>query len=437
MQIWKAVVNPNHNSSLTVWIDWLLALHAQEIDLGLDRIKQVAQVMGLLNPNPKVISVAGTNGKGSSVAMLSAVYRAAGYQVGAYTSPHLLHFNERIQVNGKPIEDQLIVDAFCKIEQARDETKLTYFEFATLAALVIFKQVNLDIILLEVGLGGRLDAVNIIDANLALITAIDIDHIEWLGRDINKAALEKAAIMRSGRVAICSDPDVPDTLVQYAKQHSVSLKRLGKDFKWDKKALKSSQNYQVWSFKQQGFCLENLPLPALKGDFQIQNASGVVAVVLSLSKELPVSEQHIFEGLKKTKNPGRLQSLLVKEQNWLLDVAHNPHAAGVLAEYLYQQKFYFEFAIFSVLEDKESLPMVKILSPYIKNWMIADLNIARSMSVKSLRDLLVSAGVEPENIKNFDSIELAVSQITKENTPSVLTWGSFFTVSKVMKSVNG
>ncbi len=444
-------MKPNQQNSLSDWLDWLLALHAQEIDLGLERVKQVAQVMNLLSPQAQVITVAGTNGKGSSVAMLNAIYRVAGYNVGAYTSPHLLRFNERIQVNGKPVIDQLIIDAFCEIESARGTTKLTYFEFATLASLVIFKQTDLDVIILEVGIGGRLDAVNIIDANRSLITAIGIDHVEWLGSDINKAAVEKAGIMRSGNQAICSDPNVPHTLIDYATKHKVPLKRLGKDFSWALKKLKNSKNYQAWSFTQADFCLDNfclnnLPLPALKGNFQIQNAAGVVAVVLSLLSELAVTDAQISQGLTQAKHSGRLQTLVVGEQNWLLDVAHNPHSANVLAEYLSQQNKFFEYAVFAVLQDKDALPMVKSICPYVKYWMIADLNVPRAMSVSQLTSLLKSAGVMNDNIKDFDSIATAVAATTttatnavlqsKQKSQAVLSWGSFFTVSQTMAVLN-
>ncbi len=430
------LVKPNQNTTLTIWLDWLLALHAQEIDLGLDRVKLVAQAMDLLSPKVTVISVAGTNGKGSSVAMLDAIYRAAGYQVAAYTSPHLLRFNERIQVDGQPVSDQQIVNAFCEIEMARGNTKLTYFEFATLAALAIFRQTPLDVIILEVGLGGRLDAVNIIDADLALITAIDIDHVEWLGNDINQIALEKAGIMRTGHRAICSDPNVPYTLINHAKKYDIPLKRLGKDFEWRPENPKNIKNYQAWSFQQEDFHLKNLPLPALKGRFQLQNAAGVIATILSLTPELPVSETQISQGLKVASNPGRLQALVVEEQNWLLDVAHNPHSARVLAEYLQQQTQAFECAIFSVLEDKDSLPMVKSIAPYVKYWMVADLNIPRSLSTEQLSKLLESAGVEASNIMVFDSIQSATRQALKDDVQSVLAWGSFFTVSQVMAGLD-
>ncbi|MDX1796839.1 MAG: Mur ligase family protein, partial [Hydrogenovibrio sp.] len=261
-------MKPDRNSSLQTWIDWLLSLHAEEIDLGLARIREVAGKLDLLTPQPLVISVAGTNGKGSSVAMLSAIYQASGYQVGVYTSPHLLRFNERIQINGKMADDQAIVEAFDTIESVRGQTKLTYFEFSTLAALMIFKRQPLDVMILEVGLGGRLDAVNILDADASLITAIDIDHSDWLGDDRSVIALEKAGITRPHKIAICSDNDIPDSLMQYALEHQINLKCLGTDFSY-------LPTTPAWQFLAQDTTFSNLttlPYPSLKGDFQLQNA---------------------------------------------------------------------------------------------------------------------------------------------------------------------
>ena len=431
---------PNRQSSLTDWVDWLLQLHAQEIDLGLDRIRRVADAMHLTNPAPLVISVAGTNGKGSSVALLVAILKAAGHQVGAYTSPHIQFFNERIQVNGNPVSDDLIIEAFTAIEAARAETKLTYFEFSTLAALYIFKCAQLDVVVLEVGLGGRLDAVNIIDADAALITAIDIDHVDWLGSDRSVIATEKAGIMRGGKPAICSDVNPPASLMAYANDHAVPLSQFKVDFDLQ-------VNDQAWSFKwltqpnatQLISSLDDLPFPALKGAFQLNNAAGVIALLSKLTPLLRVDSHAIRLGLQQVSHPGRMQSIELGSQSWLIDVAHNPQSALALASYLQQQQTKRSkvqyLSLFSVLSDKDALPMVLQIAPFVSSWVIADLQISRAISVEDLRALLNKAGVEDSNIIVKKSMADAVDYAKVSSKEDVLVWGSFFTVSQVLENL--
>ncbi len=419
---------PTPESSLQTWIDWLLALHATEIDLGLDRVSQVAERLNLLSSNAYVISVAGTNGKGSSVATLSAIYRAAGYQVGCYTSPHILRFNERYQINQTPVVDQVIVDAFVEIELARGDTKLTYFEFSTLAALVIFAKMPLDVLILEVGLGGRLDAVNIIDADASLITPIDVDHSDWLGSDREVIGFEKSGIMRSGQLSVCSDMNPPNSIAKHAKKLGIKLWQAGKDFQAISLA---NQQWDLQSNQTSIPPLKALPNPSLKGLFQCQNSAGVVALIQLIAKStaLPVSREDIEKGLQSIQHPGRLQSLLLNNQNWLVDVAHNPQSAGVLADYLAEINFKGE-AVFSVLADKDYQAMVEKMAPYIRCWHIADLNIPRNSSLSRLKTMLLDAGVAEEAIQSYDSVALATQRMLKTSVQSVLVWGSFFTVSQ-------
>ena len=436
--------HPSRDSALQVWIDWLLSLHAQEIDLGLERVAQVADKLKISRPAPFVISVAGTNGKGSSVAMLTSTLKAAGYSVGTYSSPHILRFNERIQVDGQMVEDQTIIDAFLEIELSRGDIKLTYFEFSTLAALLIFKQNRVEVAVLEVGLGGRLDAVNIVDADAALITAIDVDHIDWLGSDRSVIATEKAGICRSSKPAICSDPNPPQSLFDYAQNLKIPLFTLGRDFTFEKnqQACQDSAQTESWTvaFKSDsdrfswpevdGKCL---PLPVLKGELQLQNAAGVVALLAQIQSELPVSYAALCKGLKSVVHPGRLQPLLVKKQAWLVDVAHNPQSAEVLADYLSVQKLSHRYqAIFSVLNDKDSLPMIKLLKPYIQTWFIADLAIPRSTSASELKALLLQADIPAAAICVVESIDHALERVVLNQVNPVLVWGSFFTVSQAL-----
>ena len=427
---------PNNNSSLDEWVDWLLHLHAQEIDLGLERIRIVAEKMQVTRPAPFIISVAGTNGKGSSVAMLASILKEAGYNVGTYTSPHILSFNERIQINGTPVTDKQIVEAFDTIENQRQETKLTYFEFSTLAALTIFNQSKLDVVVLEVGLGGRLDAVNVVDADAALITAIDIDHIDWLGDDRNVIAVEKAGIMRKGRVCVCSDPKPPQSLLDYATNLNVDLSCLTREFSYSN----NQENNQTWQYIN--LLSSDSPMtftkPSLQGAFQIQNASGVIALLLKIKEKLKVTVEAMNVGLQKVEHAGRMQSLQVKEQAWLIDVAHNPQSAQVLADYLAQQPFDNDrVAMFSALSDKDMLPMVKVITPFVKKWVIADLQIPRSTKLEELRSILLSAEVEEDDVLEFESMSTAVNHVQQRKNKNVLVWGSFFTVSQVLNALKG
>ena len=419
---------PTRHSSLTHWLDWLLSLHAQEIDLGLTRVREVGQRLDLLHSKSKVVTVAGTNGKGSSVAFLQSIYQAAGYSVGTYTSPHILRFNERIQINGSAVADSSIVAAFAEIEAVRGETKLTYFEFATLAGLWVFAQQSLDVIVLEVGLGGRLDAVNIVDADIALVTAIDVDHVDWLGSDKNQIAVEKAGIMRAGNPAICSDPTVPQTLIDFADSLPTTLGLLGRDF-WFEKLPK---NDQAWLFLGKNSSKLTLTNPSLSGEFQFQNAAGVVAVVQTLQSALPVTPAQISDGLAQAKHPGRLQWLTVEGQEWLIDVAHNPQSSAVLGQYLASQGLHFDRVIFSALSDKDMLPMVKAIQPFVSQWMIADLKVPRATSLENLQKLLKMAGVSEPDVRGFESIAEAVQVARVESSSAVLVWGSFITVAQAL-----
>lgn len=442
---------PNHHSSLQYWIDWLLNLHAQEIDLGLERVRKVAELMNVLQPAPLIITVAGTNGKGSSVAMLVSILSEAGFQVGSYTSPHIQKFNERIQINQQAVTDFAIIHAFDQIETIRQQTKLTYFEFSTLAALSIFKNANLDVIVLEVGLGGRLDAVNVVDADVALITAIDIDHIDWLGDNRDQIAVEKAGVMRTGRFAVCSDTNPPATLKNYAQEHSVELLQLGVDFNFSPTSKIHHQilkGHSNWTWHNKTMRLVDASEltfvhPKLQGVFQLQNASGVIALLFELwsRKQLPYSLDFkalisaMNKGLRNCHHPGRLQEILVNHQYWLIDVAHNPQSAQMLADFIKLQKNQKFIAIFSVLKDKDSLPMVKELIPYVTRWLVADLNNPRAMTVKELQTLLGSAQVAVDSISGLESIESCVENAVMLKQP-VLVFGSFFTVAQVFDALD-
>lgn len=434
---------PNSQSSLDCWIDWLLNLHAEEIDLGLERVSLVANKMQVTRPAPLVVSIAGTNGKGSSVAMLSAILEQAGYKVGTYTSPHIVSFTERVKINSQSVSAQMIVDAFDLIEGQRSDIKLTYFEFSTLAALTIFNQSDLEVVVLEVGLGGRLDAVNTVDADACLISAIDIDHIEWLGSDRNVIAVEKAGIMRKNAIAVCSDATVPATLVDYAQQLGAKLSLLDRDYRYVQIKKNTEDSSQVgentWLFQssQSEQSLE-LPLPALKGEFQLQNAAGVLELLLQISDKWPVSVEAIKQGLLSVKHPGRMELRQLNDQAWLIDVAHNPQSAQALAQTLQQEDLKTKrVAIFSALSDKDMLPMVKEVKPFVSQWLISDLAIPRSASIDGLKEILLAAGIGEESITECSTIAQAVEKTLGMPSKMVLVWGSFFTVAQAIEKIEG
>lgn len=415
---------PTIRSGLADWLDWLLQLHAEEIELGLERVQEVAKRLDVLTPAPHVITVAGTNGKGSSVAMLVSILGAAGYQVGSYTSPHILRFNERIQLNAQSVTDQQIVAAFDAIEKSRQGIKLTYFEFATLAALLIFKQHDLDVVVLEVGLGGRLDAVNIVDAQACLLTAIDVDHVEWLGSDREKIGFEKAGVMRPSGLAVCSDLNPPDSVINHAEALQVDLKVLGRDFSF-------VANTESWQFHAQQRSL-NLPRPNLAGEFQLQNAAGVVALLESQTA-LQIESSAYTDGLKQVIHPGRLQTLMLNHQAWLFDVAHNPQSVDALAKHLKSQLPTAEYlVIFSALADKDIKAMAAQIKPFATQWLLVDLQVERSASLDQLQEVLRLSGVSQAQQLVFSRMSEAVTYASQSNSKRVLIYGSFVTVSQAM-----
>lgn len=416
--------------SLQQWLDYLLTLHNKEIDLGLERVRKVAEELDVLRPAPFVITVAGTNGKGSSVAMLVSIIRAAGYRVGQYTSPHILKFNERIQIDGDMVSDETLVAAFQRVEEARKQVPLTYFEFTTLAALECFGNEALDCVVLEVGLGGRLDAVNIVDADATLITAIDIDHSDWLGDNREAIGYEKAGVMRPDQLSVCSDPRPPKSLLDFAQRHHVNLKRLGVDFHYKKE----STNHQAWCFCNTSD--ELYPYPNLQGDFQIQNASGVLAL-LQYQTRFKIDRDAITKGLQAVQHSGRLQTLNLNNQAWLFDVAHNPQAAQALAEFLSQSPSTKRLAIFSAMADKDMQPMVMAIKPYVEDWVLVDLDIGRAASLADLQEVLRWCRIPEERIQSFATMSFAIEYVKQSEYRDVLVFGSFITVAQAMECICG
>ncbi len=413
--------------SLEEWLSWQEGLHPSEIDLGLERVRMVLQSLGHEQLNCPVISVAGTNGKGSSVAMLEAIYLAAGYRVGAYTSPHLLSYNERVRLNGEPVVDQLLCDAFEHIDQSRADTSLTYFEFGTLAAIEIFAQADLDVVIMEVGLGGRLDATNVLDADVALITPIDLDHADWLGNDREVIGREKAGIMRAGRPAVCGDTNPPASLQQVASELGAQLYQSGRDFTFLDQAGQ-------WRWRCGERVRDALPEPALRGAFQKANAAAVLMVAELLAERLPLSQSHIREGLANVTVPGRFQ-VLPGDVPLILDVAHNPQAARALAANLSAWPMPGKvYAVTAMMEDKEIGEILSVMANVVDRWSLTSVDLPRAATAEQLLGILNKTvpGAEHELCASVDAA-LGTLETKIQPNDRVVVFGSFYTVAEVMQ----
>jgi len=427
-------------SSLNEWLDWQESLHHSTIELGLERVAEVFKRLHPSLPSSPVITVAGTNGKGSSVALLESIYQQAGYQTGVYTSPHLLRYNERIHLNCEEVSDEIICEAFERIDQARlnnlhhennEEISLTYFEFGSLAALDIFYRAKPDVIILEVGLGGRLDVVNIIDADVALISSIGIDHTGWLGNDRETIAVEKAGIMRKNCPVIFSSPDMPKSVKQVADEKGAILFRRGDDFDWQT-AITDSGASQSWNWKSLKKQRTALPIPNIRGKHQIDNAAGVLMVLESLADKLPVNQQQVKAGLLSVSLMGRFQCISSGGDTPLhiLDVAHNADSMASLAELLKEHSCSGKtFAVIGMLEDKAHAEALSTILPYISDWYLADLDVPRGMRAVDLANVLTNLDPNVE-IDCFSSVKEAIeaADLAAESTDRVVIFGSFYTV---------
>lgn len=416
--------------SLAEWLRWQETLHPQLIDLGLERVKQVFQRLHPEPPPFTVITVGGTNGKGSSVALLESIFQSTGYRVGAYTSPHLLRYNERIRLDSQAAGDGQICAAFQRIDEARGDISLTYFEFGTLAALDLFYRAPLDIVLLEVGLGGRLDAVNIIDSDVALICAIGLDHTDWLGDDRESIAREKAGIMRAGKPVICSDGDIPEAIYSEAKRIGSELYCLGRDFSY---GLHSDN----WFWTGKNGEQHALPLPALAGEHQLRNAAGVMMVLACLER-FPVSYEAVHQALQTLHVTGR-QQIITGKPEWILDVAHNAQSAEALADLLRMRKNQAKakiklHAIVGMLQDKDIPAVLQPMLANVSKWHCVDLAIPRGARAGQLQAVLESLS-PGANISTYKSVAEAMAQLESlaSEVDRVVVFGSFYTVAEALQ----
>ncbi len=434
--------------NLAAWLSHIEQLHPKAIAMGLERVKLVIQRLAL-KPDFKIITVAGTNGKGSTCAMLAQIYKQAGYQVGCYTSPHLLRYNERVRINGNETSDKDLCTAFAAIEQARlglnsedDEVALTYFEVGTLAAIWHFSQSKIDIAVLEIGLGGRLDAVNAFEPDCAIVTSIDLDHQEFLGNTRESVGAEKAGIYRASIPAICGDLTPPVSLISYAHKIGSDLRCIRHEFNYE---LATSG----WHYLEGQQVVYALPLPALEGSYQLMNASCAIAAVQSLQPVLPVGHQAIANAMTEVKLAGRFQTVS-RSPLIILDVAHNPHAAEALANNLKTKsankniiKAGKTIAVFAMLVDKDIKGVVNAVKDEIDFWYIAGIDHIRSAPVSELVNVVIDA-VPQAKIKIFDTAADACKQacidtevcIDRNENDKIIVFGSFFTVSDVMQYLN-
>lgn len=448
---------PNEQADLDTWLAYLESIHAKPIDMGLERVQLVRQRLGILL-NTLVFTVAGTNGKGSTCAMLESILTQAGYRVGMYTSPHLIRFTERCRLNGQEVSEPELVQAFCVVEQARQGTQgehavsLTYFEFSTLAIVWLFAQKNLDAVILEVGLGGRLDAVNVFDPDCAICSSVDLDHMDFLGPDRETIGREKAGIFRAGKPAIVSDPAPPQSVLDQAQHIGADLWLFGRDFNY-------SGDKQQWAYGGRGMRRGALAYPALRGANQLLNASAALAALESVRDRLPVPAQAIRQGLQLVEWPGRFQ-VLPGQPTVVLDVGHNPHAAAHLRASLDNMGFFpFTHCIFGMLIDKDAQAVVEVLKDKVDHWHLVSLDGERGRSAEQLKTVLDLSGIQapafdwtesanslskggiakhpPEkSVQTYNSVAQAYITLVQAVPASdrIMVFGSFLTVAQVLQT---
>ena len=408
---------PQATSSLEMWLDYLSNIHTSAIDLGLDRVQAVASKANLTKPAKHVITVAGTNGKGSTCALMEAILLDAGYSVGVYSSPHLIRYNERVRINGQDLSDEKMVQSFDFIEKERGEISLSFFEYGTLAALRAFQTEAVDVVLLEVGLGGRLDATNIVDHDVSVITSLAVDHVDWLGDDINVIGFEKAGIYRSGKPAICGQPKPPATVAAHADDIKAEFYQVGIQYTY-------AVDGDTWNWHSGAFQLESLPIPTLP----LPNAA--TALMALGTSELDISDVNVVHGLKNAQLPGRMQQIS-DQPVIVLDVAHNPHSAEYFAQQV-TKKYAGKnlHVVVAMLHDKDIPATLEVLAPIATHWYPASLQGPRAATAA---ELCLSLPQDVEQYTNpVAAFEAALASV-KGGDDVVLVVGSFHTVGEVLE----
>ena len=411
--------------SLDNWLARLEQLHPSTIELGLDRVQRVKDALGLAPTFPLII-VGGTNGKGSTCAFLEAILLAAGYKTGLYTSPHVLRYNERVRIAGIDARDADLVAAFEQVDAARGDTSLTYFEFGTLGAMVQFIDAGVEVAILEVGLGGRLDAVNVFDADAAIVTSVDLDHMEYLGDTREKIGFEKAGIYRAGRPALCADLAPPDSLLAHARQMSADVRCINQ-------AFSAQREGDQWTYRGPEVSWTALPLPTMVGPHQLGNATGALAVLEALHTRLPVSEAAIRRGLVTAQLSGRFQRI-ARAPDVIVDVAHNPEAARALAATLREQAIPGRtLAVVGMLADKNAAEIFAALAGEIDAWWTCTPDSPRARDAAALATILLThAGHAPVRVQPDVCAALAEARKASHEGDRILVFGSFYTVAAVL-----
>lgn len=456
---------PQLKKNQAQWLQWLESLHPTEIDLGLERIIQVAcRLLPELFPPEgmqrlpfKVITVGGTNGKGSTIAFLQSILQCSGYHIGAYTSPHFIQYNERIRVNSVPITDEELCYAFEQIELIRGDVSLTYFEYGTLAAIYHFYQSKCDVIVLEVGLGGRLDAVNIVNPDCSIVTTVALDHQDWLGDSIESIGYEKAGIFRKDQIAVYGDHSIPDSVVKYTNQLGTKLWLYGRDFSYEIKS-------DYWAVLAAGSISTNINLPQLKplkfpqllGDIQFKNATNAIIALAGLQKQLSrISIQTINQGILNAFIKGRYQCLIKSRKHnheVIVDVAHNPQAALLLKQFLSREGYNGKtHAVFSILEDKDAVGVIEQLTHVFDSWNIIPVDSARAMDTKKIKNILRRhvnnvpitcyndfSSAYTMLMEQFNSMDQSGSHLSNNHIKNrIIVFGSFLTVAQAMEYFDG
>ena len=439
----RAGDNARMTRTLPDWLDYIERIHPRSIDMGLDRIRVVAQALGLGKPGKAVITVGGTNGKGSTVAFIESIARAAGWKVGAYTSPHLLAYNERVRIDGADASDSALIDAFEAIEAARGDTQLTYFEYGTLAALWLFERAKLDLAILEVGLGGRLDATNLVDADVAVITTVDLDHQDYLGEDREQIGAEKVGIARAWKPLVLGDNDPPSSVLGHAYRIGAPTWRIANDFFFE--ALPSSLDANGntlparWRWREIGKRLE-LPVPQLAAPVQLRNAAVAVAALRALKKRpRPLPQGAYSDGIASAQVGGRLQRFERDGVDIVVDVGHNPQAARALADWLRAAPASGRvIAVYAALSDKDVAGVAQALAPVVDEWHLAGLPDAgpRGGDAEGLATRL--AGTAASDATRHATVAKALDAVRAGAQPGdrVLVFGSFHTAASALASLD-
>lgn len=419
-------MKPVRKLSLDQWLSWMEACHPAEIELGLGRVGQVAENLGIDLSASTVVTIAGTNGKGSTVSYLDQIYRSAGYSVGCFTSPHFIAYNERVRLNGVNSSDEILCNAFERIDQARAEIPLTYFEFGTLAALLIFSDQKPDLVLLEVGLGGRLDAVNIVDPDIAVVTTVALDHIEWLGDNREMIGREKAGIFRPETPAVCGDLEPPASVAVYADEIGAPLYQSGEAFGY-RIEVDNLWSWQGKNVEGEPIAMAFLPMPGLP----LQNA----ATALQALQFIPfaVTDEQIRQGIKDAGLTGRMQKITQGSQNYWLDVAHNPEASELLAQRV-NALAGDKLLILGMLADKDCAMVMDTLLPCFEKVILVDLNVPRGQTAEDLQQHIA----QWDNLMTEKSVIAAIERVKTAYTDveNVIIAGSFFTVADALVTLD-